>query len=74
MYTYCVNNYLPVGFPRQIVHILADLEDGTRYWAPASEMNAEEVSVGAPVQLALRRYTQDDGALVYGMKFINHKT
>ena len=73
VHTYCVNNYLPVGFPRQVIHILADLEDGTRYWAPASEMHPEEVSMGAPVQLVLRRFTQDEGALVYGMKFISPK-
>lgn len=71
VYTYCVNNYTPVGFPKQVIHILADLEDGTRYWAPASEMRPEEVTIGTPVQLVLRRFTQDEGALVYGMKFVN---
>jgi len=74
VYTYCVNNYPPVGFPRQIIYILADLEDGTRYWGPASGMDAEEVSVGSPVQLVVRRYTQDEGALVYGMMFMSDKS
>jgi uncharacterized OB-fold protein len=74
VYTYCVNYYPPVGFPRQIIHILADLEDGTRYWGPGSGMDPGQVSIGFPVQLSLRRYTQDEGALVYGMKFVRHKS
>ncbi len=72
VYTYCVNNYTAAGFPRQIVHILADLEDGTRLWGPATEMQADEVSIGVPVRIAFRRYTQEEGALVYGMKFISY--
>jgi uncharacterized OB-fold protein/3-hydroxy-3-methylglutaryl CoA synthase len=73
VYTYCVNNYPPDGFPRQVIHILAELSDGTRYWAPASEMHNEKVEIGTPVQLVLRRFTQDEGALVYGMKFLSYK-
>lgn len=52
-----------------MVMILGEMTDGTRYWAPASGITGDDVSIGLPVELHLRRYTQTSGIPVYAMKF-----
>jgi uncharacterized OB-fold protein len=71
IYTFTVNNFLPSGFGDHMVMVLGQLDDGTRYWAPASGMAQEEARIGAPVSLSLRRFTEAGGVPVYGMKFIS---
>lgn len=70
VYTYTVNRFLPVGFGSQMVLILAELDDGYRYWAPASGMAAGDVAIGVRVRLSVRRFTDHGGVPVYAMKFL----
>jgi uncharacterized OB-fold protein len=69
VYTFTVNRFLPAGFGDQMVMILGEMTDGTRYWAPASGIDGDDVSIGLPVELHLRRYTQTSGIPAYAMKF-----
>jgi uncharacterized OB-fold protein len=69
VYTFTVNRFLPAGFGDQMVMILGEMTDGTRYWAPASGITGDDVSIGLPVELHLRRYTQTSGIPAYAMKF-----
>jgi uncharacterized OB-fold protein len=69
VYTFTVNRFLPAGFGDQLVMILGEMTDGTRYWAPASGITGDDVSIGLPVELHLRRYTQTSGIPAYAMKF-----
>jgi hydroxymethylglutaryl-CoA synthase len=70
VHTYTVNRFLPVGFGAEMILVLGDLDDGSRYWAPTSGLRAEEVSIGTPVELRLRRFTDHGGAPTYAMKFV----
>ncbi|MGJ6969275.1 zinc ribbon domain-containing protein [Streptosporangium sp. G11] len=74
VYTYVVNRFLPTGFGDQMILVLAELDDGSRYWAPTSGMSPDEVEIGAGVELRVRRFTDDGGAPVYAMKFVPPRT
>jgi uncharacterized OB-fold protein len=69
VYTFTVNHFLPAGFGEQMVMILGEMTDGSRYWAPASGIAGDQVSIGMPVELRVRRFTQDGGVPAYAMKF-----
>jgi uncharacterized OB-fold protein len=69
VYTFTVNRFLPAGFGEQMVMILGEMSDGSRYWAPASGIPGGDVSIGMAVELHIRRYTQADGIPAYAMKF-----
>lgn len=71
VYTFTVNHFLPVGFGSQMILILAELDDGYRYWAPASGMAARDVEIGVRVRLGVRRFTDHGGVPVYAMKFLS---
>jgi uncharacterized OB-fold protein len=71
VFTHIDNRFLPTGFPARVVFVLGELEDGYRFWAPMpAEIRGEDVAIGDPVELRLRRYTVRDGLPVYGMKFV----
>ncbi|GAA1000614.1 hypothetical protein GCM10009555_103920 [Acrocarpospora macrocephala] len=74
VYTSIVNRFLPTGFGDQMILVLAELDDGSRYWAPTSGMGPDEVEIGAGVELRIRRFTGDGGAPVYAMKFVPPRT
>jgi hydroxymethylglutaryl-CoA synthase len=65
------NKFLPGGFPASLVFVLGELSNGAKYWAPMSpEVRGDEVKIGDPVRLTLRRFTARDGIAAYAMKFI----
>lgn len=70
VYSYVVNRFLPSGFGAEMALVLAELDDGARYWAPTSGIPIPELAIGAPVRLRLRRFTGHGGAPVYAMKFV----
>jgi hypothetical protein len=75
VYASLQNKFLPVGFPRSLVFVLGELDDGVKYWAPApAETAADELRIGDRVRLGLRCFTNRNGITVYGMKFIPEKT
>jgi uncharacterized OB-fold protein len=65
------NKFLPEGFPASLVFVLGELSNGVKYWAPMPpEARGDEVKIGDPVRLALRRFAARDGIAAYAMKFI----
>lgn len=71
VFSHLENRFLPAGFPASLVFVLGELSDGFRYWAPMPpEVRGAEISIGDPLRLALRRFTERDGLAVYGMKFV----
>ncbi|MFF0223294.1 hypothetical protein [Streptomyces sp. NPDC004629] len=74
VYTFVVNRFLPTGFGSDMILVLAEMDDGSRYWAPTSGMSPDVVSIGARVDLRLRRFTDHGGAPVYAMKFVLPRT
>lgn len=70
VFTYTVNHILPVGFGDLMLMILGEMSDGSHYWAPASGIPVDQVSIGSPVSLAVRRYTDAGGNPAYAMKFV----
>ncbi|HEX4110670.1 MAG TPA: hypothetical protein VHX88_21255 [Solirubrobacteraceae bacterium] len=65
------NRFLPDGFPSELVFVLGELQDGYHYGAPApAEVGIEQLAIGTPVQLRLRRFTVRDGVPVYSLKFV----
>jgi hypothetical protein len=48
--------------------VVVDLEDGARLMVQGSPADAEELAVGDPVTLVLRRYALEGGVPVYGYK------
>lgn len=71
VYTFTINMFLPSGFGDRMAYVLADLEDGTKYWAPVTDMEPDELEIGMPIRLTVRRFTQQDGVPVYGMMFVS---
>ena len=74
VYTLVVNRFLPTGFGDEMILVLAELDDGTRYWAPTSGVRPDEIAIGTGVELRLRRFTDHGGAPVYAMKFVPART
>ena len=68
IHTYCVNYYMPPGFETPLANILVDLESGGRFMGMGTEVRPEELEVGMPVKLVLRKITKERGASVYGYK------
>jgi uncharacterized OB-fold protein len=69
VHSFVVNRFLPSGFGAEMALVLADLDDGARYWAPTSGIPTSELAIGAPVWL--RRFTSHNGGPVYAMKFLS---
>jgi uncharacterized OB-fold protein len=70
VYTYVVNRFLPQGFGDEMALVLGEMDDGSRYWAPTSGIDAAGLAIGNPVELRLRRFTDHGGAPTYAMKFV----
>jgi uncharacterized OB-fold protein len=71
VYTYVVNRFLPQGFGDEMALVLGEMDDGSRYWAPTSGIDAAGLAIGNPVELRLRRFTGHGGAPTYAMKFVS---
>ncbi|ORW73710.1 hypothetical protein AWC23_06405 [Mycobacterium saskatchewanense] len=64
------NHFLPQGFPGSLVFVLGELSNGEKYWAPMPpEVRGQDVKIGDPIRLVLRRFTTRDGIAAYAMKF-----
>jgi uncharacterized OB-fold protein len=74
VHTYVVNRFLPSGFGEQMALVLGDLDGGGRYWAPTSGMRPDDLAIGLPVELRLRRFTGHGGAPAYAMKFVARRS
>jgi uncharacterized OB-fold protein len=62
----------PQGFAGPYVVALVELEEGLRVTAQLTDVAAEEVEIGMPVEMVTRRLQERGGAegfLVYGYKF-----
>ena len=60
-------------YGRQVPYLVAliDLEEGARITAQLTDINDEEVHIGMPVEMVVRKYYEDgkDGPVFYGYKF-----
>jgi uncharacterized protein len=61
------------GFPKgsQMMAAIIDLDDGVRLTAQLTDAEPEEMSVGMPVEMVVRRLRTDngDGPILYAYKF-----
>jgi uncharacterized OB-fold protein len=74
VHTFTVNKFLPVGFGDEMAYVLADLEDGTQYWAPVSDLDPGSIEIGMAVHLVIRRFTVQAGVPLYSMKFVGDES
>ncbi|MBI2849071.1 MAG: hydroxymethylglutaryl-CoA synthase [Chloroflexi bacterium] len=69
IHTYSLNYYMPPPFEAPLPLITADMDDGRRFASIGTEMKADGMSVGMPVELVLRVFTIERGVTIYGYKF-----
>jgi hypothetical protein len=66
--TVVVNQTMPPPFQAPLPLVVVDLDDGARLMVQGSPADAEVLSIGDTVTLALRRYALERGVPVYGYK------
>lgn len=66
VHTFVVNHTMPAPFHAPLPLVVVDLDDGARVQLQGD--GTDELSIGAPVELVLRRYAVERGAPVYGYK------
>ncbi len=71
--SYTVIYQAPAGFESQVPYAvgLVDLVEGPRITAMLSDVNADELRIGLPVEMVIRKLTEDgeSGPIHYGYKF-----
>ncbi len=65
--TFVINQTMPAPFEAPLPLVVIDLDDGSRIQLQGAD-DGSRLSVGAPVDLLLRRYTIERGVPVYGWK------
>ncbi|HBL28820.1 MAG TPA: transcriptional regulator [Acidobacteria bacterium] len=71
VYSFAEVSQPPRGFVGPYVVALVELEEGVRVTAQLTDISAEEVEIGLPVEMVTRRLQEKGphGYLVYGYKF-----
>nr|WP_290666511.1 Zn-ribbon domain-containing OB-fold protein [Ardenticatena sp.] len=73
VYSYSVVYQSPEGFEAYVPYVVAliDLEEGVRITAQLTDVNPDEVYIGMPVEMVVRKIREDGerGLIVYGYKF-----
>jgi scaffold protein (connect acetoacetyl-CoA thiolase and HMG-CoA synthase) len=71
VYSFAEVAQAPQGFAAPYVVALVELEEGVRVTAQLTDVDADEVEIGMPVEMVTRRLQEKGphGYLVYGYKF-----
>jgi uncharacterized OB-fold protein len=71
VYSFAEVGQAPRGFSGPYLVALVDLEEGVRVTAQLTDVDADEVEIGMPVEMVTRRLQEKgpQGYLVYGYKF-----
>ena len=74
VYSWTVMHSAPAGFERNVPYTVAvvQLEEGPMVTAQLTDLGANKVAIGMPVEMVTRRIREDGderGMLVYGYKF-----
>ncbi|MDQ7030266.1 MAG: Zn-ribbon domain-containing OB-fold protein [Ardenticatenia bacterium] len=73
VYSYTVVYQAPEGFEQYVPYVVAlvDLEEGVRVTAQLTDVDPEEVAIGMPVEMVLRKLGEEGerGLILYGYKF-----
>jgi uncharacterized OB-fold protein len=71
VYSFAEVAQAPKGFAAPYVVALVELEEGVRVTAQLTDVDADEVEIGMPVEMVTRRLQEKGphGYLVYGYKF-----
>jgi uncharacterized OB-fold protein len=69
VHTFGINYYMPPPLESPLPVIVADMADGSRYLALATEIPNDTLRIGLPVELCLRVLYEERGARVYAYKF-----
>lgn len=73
VYSHTTVYQAPDGFEDYVPYVVAlvDLEEGPRITAQLTDVNPNEVNIGMPVEMIVRKLSEqdEDGLIVYGYKF-----
>ena len=73
IYTYSVVYNAPLQFKEYVPYIVAliDLDEGPRITAQLTDVDPQDVKIGAAVEMIIRKINQEDesGVIQYGYKF-----
>ncbi len=73
VYSYTVVYQAPEGYEDYVPYVVAlvDLEEGVRVTAQLTDISPDEVSIGMPVEMVVRKLYEegDQGIILYGYKF-----
>ena len=71
VYSFAEMGQAPRGFSGPYLVALVELEEGVRVTAQLTDVDADEVEIGMPVEMVTRRLQEKgpQGYLVYGYKF-----
>ena len=69
IYTYCINYYMPPPLEAPLPMLYVDLDTGLRYQGLGTDTKIDDIKIGSPVELVLRRVTVERGISIYGYKF-----
>jgi uncharacterized OB-fold protein len=73
IYSYAIVHHAPSGFDNHVPYPVAliRLAEGPLVTAQLTDCDEEELTIGRPVEMVMRRLidTGEDGVLVYGYKF-----
>ncbi len=73
VYSHTVVYQAPEGFDAYVPYVaaLVRLEEGPLVSAQLTDVNVDEVTIGAPVEMVTRKLTEqeENGLIVYGYKF-----
>lgn len=72
VHTYVVNHTMPAPFQAPLPLVVVDLDDGARVQLMGD--GHDDLAIGAPVELVLRRYTVERGVPIYGYKVKARRT
>ncbi len=67
VHTFVINETMPAPFVAPLPLAVIDLDDGARVMLQVTG-EADDLAIGAPVELVLRRYAHERGVPVYGFK------
>ncbi|HEX6311329.1 MAG TPA: OB-fold domain-containing protein, partial [Acidimicrobiia bacterium] len=67
VHTFVVNHTMPAPFVAPLPLAVVDLVDGARVMLQVTG-RADDLAIGSPVELVLRRYAHERGVPVYGYK------
>lgn len=73
VYSYTVVYQAPEGFEDYVPYVVAliDLEEGVRITAQLTDVDPDDVSIGMPVEMVVRKLSEEGerGVILYGYKF-----